>query len=145
LLYFAQTAAPLDRRPQSPDKDFFSMMLPNPNRRRLPVLPFLLFSAGLGICFYYGQQWYELPKYIDADIDASTDLNLKLDLQHRGPNLQPANKDELARMRAEVRFEITSSIKRERDKPQQRFGIGLVALVLGLGQLMMGWLIRRRN
>ena len=93
------------------------MLPPNPtNRRRVPLLPFLLFAGGLGICMYYGQQWYELPKYSDADIEASTELNLQMDLQHRGPNLQPASKDELDRMRAEVRFEITSSIQAERDK-----------------------------
>lgn len=119
-------------------------MLPNPaTRRRVPVLPFMLFAGGLGICMYYGQQWYELPKYSEADIDASTELNLKLDLQHRGPNLQPANKDELDRMRAGVRYEITSSIQAERDKLSQRFGIGLIAFVLGLGQLVMARLMRR--
>ena len=121
------------------------MLPPNPtNRRRVPLLPFLLFAGGLGICMYYGQQWYELPKYSDADIEASTELNLQMDLQHRGPNLQPASKDELDRMRAEVRFEITSSIQAERDKLSQRFGIGLVALVLGLGQLVMERLMRRK-
>jgi hypothetical protein len=120
------------------------MMLPNPaHRRRVPLLPFMLFAGGLGICLYYGQQWYELPKYSESDIDASTELNLKLDLQHRGPNLQPANKEELERLRAGVRYEITSSIKAERDKVTQRFGIGLVALVLGLGQLVMARLMRR--
>jgi hypothetical protein len=120
------------------------MMLPNPaNRRRVPVLPFMLFAGGLGICLYYGQQWYELPKYSESDIDASTELNLKLDLQHRGPNLQPANKDELERLRAGVRYEITSSIKAEHDKLTQRFGIGLIALVLGFGQLVMTRLMRR--
>jgi hypothetical protein len=122
------------------------MMLPNPShRRRLPLLPFLLFSGGLGISFYFGQQWYELPKYSESDIDASTELNLKIDLQHRGPNLQPAGKDELDRTRAQVRYEITSSIQAERDKLSQRFGIGLVALVLGLGQLVMEGLMRRRG
>lgn len=122
------------------------MMLPNPaHRRRGSLLPFLLFAGGLGICLYYGQQWYELPKYSESDIDASTELNLKMDLQRRGPNLQPANKDELERMRAGVRYEITSSINAERDKLTQRFGIGLIALVLGLGQLVMARLMRRSN
>ncbi|PTU33042.1 hypothetical protein [Stenotrophobium rhamnosiphilum] len=119
-------------------------MLPPTNyARRRPVLPILLFSAGLGICMYFGQEWYQLPKYSESDIDASTELNLKLDLQNRGPNLQPTSKDELETMRARVRFEITSSIKAERDKITQRFSIGLVALVLGFGQLVMEWLMRR--
>ncbi|MES2491395.1 MAG: hypothetical protein V4607_16545 [Pseudomonadota bacterium] len=119
-------------------------MLPPTNyTRRRPVLPILLFSAGLGLCMYFGQEWYQLPKYSESDIDASTELNLKLDLQNRGPNLQPASKDELETMRARVRFEITSSIKAERDKITQRFSIGLVALVLGFGQLVMEWLMRR--
>lgn len=119
------------------------MLSPNPYARRRPVLPILLFSAGLGLCMYFGQEWYQLPKYSEADIDASTELNLRMDLKHRGPNLQPANKQELEAMRAKVRFEITNSIKAERDKITQRFSIGLVALVLGFGQLMMEWLMRR--
>lgn len=121
------------------------MMPPTPYARRRPVLPILLFSAGLGLCMYFGQEWYELPQYSESDIDASTELNLRMDLQHRGPNLQPANKEELENMRAKVRYEITSSIKAERDKVTQRFSIGLVALVLGFGQLVMEWMMRRKR
>ena len=121
------------------------MMPPTTHARRRPVLPMLLFSAGLGICMYFGQQWYQLPKFSENDIEASTELNLKMDLQHRGPSLQPANDQELNRMRAEVRYEITSSINAERDKVTRRFSIGLVALVLGLGQLVMGWLMQRKD
>ena len=109
------------------------------------MLPLLVFAIGLGISGYYGHQYYHLPKYSDADIDASTDLNLQLDLQHRGPNLQPANTAELSLMRARIRKEITDSIGRQQAQLQQRIGIGLIALVFGLGQLVSAWLLQRRE
>ena len=117
---------------------------PSQHRARPPFLPFILFAGGLGACLYFGQQWYALPQYSEGDIDASTEMNLQLDLQHRGPQLQPANQLELERMRALIRNEITTSIQQQRGRLQQRFSIGLIAMVLGFGQLVMTWLLRRR-
>lgn len=114
-------------------------------RRRAPFLPLLVFGIGLGLTLYFGNQFYHLPTYSDADIDASTQLNLQLDLQHRGPNLQPANDAELSLMRARIRKEITDSIQQQKTNLEQRIGIGLIALVFGLGQLVSAWFLQRRE
>ena len=122
------------------------MMPPKPQpRRRAPFFPLLVFSAGLGLTLYFGNQYYNLPHYSEADIDASTQLNLQLDLQHRGPNLQPANEAQLSLMRARIRKEITDSIQSQKTRLEQRIGISLIALVVGLGQLVTAWLLQRRE
>jgi hypothetical protein len=100
----------------------------------------LLLSIGLGLTIYYGQQWWQLPEYNDADIGASVELNLHLELQQRGPHLQP-DAAGIERLREMIRQEVETEIRREREKIQLRFGIGLIALVLGGGQLAAGaWL-----
>ncbi|MGH8456315.1 MAG: hypothetical protein ACRETW_04030 [Stenotrophobium sp.] len=120
------------------------MMLPNPNtRRRVPMIPFLVFSIGLGICLYVGQQYYELPKYNDADIDASAELNVQLELRQRAPGLPAPTAEEANAMRAKDRAEIAGLIQADRTKLQQRFGVGLIALVFGLSQLVTNWMWRR--
>jgi hypothetical protein len=113
-------------------------------RRRPPMLGFFILSIGLGICLYYGMEWYELPVYTEAEIDQSTELNLQMDLQRMGPLLRPKTPDDLAVMRAKLRYEITDSIKQQNDKVHLRFSVGLIALIIGIGQLMSSWLIRRR-
>ncbi|MGH8462459.1 MAG: hypothetical protein ACRESS_12695 [Stenotrophobium sp.] len=122
------------------------MMLPNSMpRRRAPILPLLVFSIGLGLTFYFGNQYYNLPKYSDADIDASTQLNLQLDLQRLGPNLAPSTPAALSLMRARLRKEITDSIQAQKSRIEQRIGIGLMALVFGFGQLVSAWLLQRHE
>ncbi|MES0874615.1 hypothetical protein [Sinimarinibacterium thermocellulolyticum] len=107
-----------------------------------PRLPFrsltaLLLSIGLGLTIYYGHEWWRLPEYSDADIDASVELNLHMELQRRGPHLQP-DAENLERLRRLIRAEVQAEIRRERETIQRRFGIGLIALVLGLGQYAAG-------
>lgn len=102
-------------------------------RAALRSLPALLLAVGFGLCGYYGLEWYELPTYSEEEITASVDLNLQIDLQRRGPHLQP-DAAGLQRMREMVRAEVEAEINREREKVQLRFGVGLIALVLGLGQ-----------
>ncbi|MEQ1439381.1 hypothetical protein AAG565_08450 [Fontimonas sp. SYSU GA230001] len=113
-----------------------------PTRPPFRTLPALLLSLGVGLCGYYGQKWYELPTYSEEDIAASVELNLRLDLQRRGPHLQP-DAAGLARMREMVQAEVEGEIRRERDQVQLRFGVGLIALVLGLGQLAAQRLLAR--
>ena len=108
------------------------------------MLGFFILSIGLGICLYYGMEWYELPTYTEAEVNQSTELNLQFDLQRLGPLSQPKNKDELELMRAKVRYEITSSIKEQSDKVHLRFSVGLIALIIGFGQLLSSWMIRQR-
>lgn len=99
------------------------------------ILPALLLSAGIGLCGYYGQKWYELPAYTAQDMAASVELNLQIDLQRRGPHLQP-DAEGLRHMREIVKTEVEANIRQEREKVQLRFGVGLIALVLGAGQLL---------
>ena len=121
------------------------MMPPTSPRRRPPLLPFVLFAGGFGACLYYGQQWYALPQYSEADIKASAELNLKLDLQRRPPGLPTLSTLEIDRMRTTLQQEVAGEISKERDHLMQCFGLGLVAAVLGAGQLLMAWLLRRKQ
>ena len=125
--------------------DTLKMLAPNtPNRRRPPLIGFLIVCIGLGICLYYGMAWYELPTYTEAEIDQSTELNMQMDLQRMGPVLAPKTKDDLALMRARIRSEITTSIKEQSDTVHLRFSVGLIALIIGIGQMLSTWLMQRR-
>lgn len=107
------------------------------------MLGFFILCIGLGICLYYGMEWHELPVYTEAEIDQSTELNLQLDLQRMGDHLRPQTKDEMELMRAKLRAEITGSIKEQSDKVHLRFSVGLIALIIGLGQLASSWMLQR--
>jgi hypothetical protein len=106
-----------------------------PYRSPFRSLTALLISIGLGLTIYYGQEWWQLPEYSEEDIRASAELNLHIELQQRGPHLQP-DAAGIERLRGMIRQEVETEIRREREKIQLRFGIGLIALVLGLGQLV---------
>lgn len=108
------------------------------------MLGFIILVVGIGICLYYGMEWYELPNYTEADIAASTELNMQMDLQRMGTLLAPKTTEELETMRAKLRYEITDSIKQQSDKVHLRFSVGLVALILGIGQLVSSWMMQRR-
>ncbi len=111
-------------------------------RRNLSTIPAFLVALGLCLSSYYGMEWYQLPQYSEADIETSTELNLRLDLQRRGPHLQPQG-EELERLRRMVRAEIQGEIRHEKEKIQTRFGIGLISLIFGLGQFAAGAALRR--
>lgn len=98
-------------------------------------LPALIFLAGLGIAGYYGIAWYQLPKWSDQEIEQSVELNLAMDVARMGPQLKPAG-EKLDHLRALVRTEVRGEVQRELKTAQLRFSVGLVAMVLGLGQLM---------
>jgi hypothetical protein len=102
----------------------------------------LLLSLGVGLCSYYGYEWWQLPEYSEADIETSVDLNLQLELQQRGPHLRP-DEAGTARLRELIHREITAELTQQRERIELRFGVGLVALVLGLGQLAAGRLLSR--
>lgn len=108
----------------------------------LTSLPALLLAVGVGLCAYYGQAWWTLPSYSEADIAASTELNLQLDLQRRGSHLQPDTAG-LERLRAQVREEVEAEIRIERERIERRFGLGLIALVVGLGHTVFARLARK--
>ncbi|HEY1077523.1 MAG TPA: hypothetical protein VGE51_12600 [Fontimonas sp.] len=108
----------------------------------MSTIPAFMVALGLGLIGYYGVEWYQLPRYSQSDIDVSAELNLRLDLQRRGPHLQPQG-EELDRLRRTVRAEVEGEIRQEREKIQTRFGIGLVSLIFGIGQFVFAAMLRR--
>jgi hypothetical protein len=115
----------------------------SPRPARNPrVVPVVIFLAGLGIAGYYGLAWYQLPRWSDQEIEQSVELNLAMDIARMGPQLKP-NGEKLDRLRALVRQEVREDIQRELKTVQLRFSAGLVATVIGLGQLVFVVLARR--
>jgi hypothetical protein len=114
-----------------------------PPRPTFAALTVVSLSVGIGMTAYYGEAWYQLPTYSAADIEASTELNLRIDLQHRGAHLLP-EPARLIEMREQIRNEIEREIRLERKQIQLRFATGLAALVLGAGLLLRHRALRMR-
>ena len=97
--------------------------------------------VGIGLSGWYGLQWYQLPTYSDADIDASAELNLQLDLQR-----QPGTPDAaaLASLRAKTRADVVADIERERHQVETGLGAGLIALVAACGNFVLMALLREK-
>lgn len=114
-----------------------------PPRRPLATLPFALLAVGVGLCLYYVPKWQDLPRYTEAQIESSVDYNLLADLARRGSQPQPSD-EELQRMREQVRAEVLADIDQERSNVEAGLGLGLIATIAGLGNLLaMAWLRRR--
>lgn len=113
-----------------------------PARRSRSAFPFMLLAVGIGLTGYYGLQWVQLPSYSDADIDASAELNLQLDLQrqHTTPDT-----DKLAAMRAQTRADVVADIQREHSQVETGLGAGLIALVAAFGNLVLMALLRKKT
>lgn len=111
-----------------------------PPRRSRSAFPFMLLAVGIGLTGYYGLQWYQLPQYSDADIAASAELNLQLDLQRQGT---APDADKLAALRAQTRADVLADIKRERSQVETGLGAGLIALVAAFGNLVLMGLLKR--
>lgn len=105
-------------------------------------IPALLIALGIGLAGFYGQQWYQMPQYSQADIDASVELNLLIEMQRRGNHL-PSDDDTRQRLRNTLRAEVEGQINQELKKIQMRFGLGLIALVFGVGQMISMRMMRR--
>jgi hypothetical protein len=123
----------------SPSTPWALMQASRPPFRSLTAL---LLSIGMGLTIYYGHEWWQLPEYSEADVSASVELNLHIELQQRGPHLRPDDAG-IERLRGMIRDEVETEIRREREKIQLRFGIGLIALVLGGGQLLASGVLKR--
>lgn len=100
------------------------------------VLPFLMIAAGLGLVLYYGLQWRELPRWSEAEIAQSAELNLALDLQRMGPLLQPTG-TRLAELRTRVRAEVEAEIRHDRRALERWIGLGLLLMVFGGSQYLL--------
>lgn len=111
-------------------------------RRNPYLIPMLIIVVGIAIAGYYAQQWNETPPLSEADIYASTELNLAIELQQRGPNLQPQG-PALDRLREQIRAEVVAESENERKKYQLRFFIGAAALIIGFGQMVFVYFAER--
>ena len=96
------------------------------------LLAFLLVAAGIGFAGYYGEQRWRLPAWSEAEIEQSVELNLAVELQRRGPHLQPAP-ERLEQLRRSLRAEVEAEIRHDREQLERWIGLGLVLTVLGLG------------
>ena len=94
------------------------------------VFAFLLIAIGVGLIGYYGEQRWQLPEWSEAEIEQSVELNLALDLQRRGPHLQPTG-ERLDQLRTSLRAEVEGEIRREREKLERWIGVGAILCVLG--------------
>jgi hypothetical protein len=94
----------------------------------------MLLAIGIGLTGYYGLQWFQLPQYSAADIDASAELNLQLDLQRQHTAPGP---DQLASLRTQTRADVIADIQRERAQVETGLGAGLIALVAALGNFVL--------
>ncbi len=111
-------------------------MKPLAPRPRLHALPMIATALGLGLGAHYGERWYHLPKYDEQDLQASVELNLAIDLEQRGPQLQPAPA-ERERLRQQIRQEIDADIAREAGEVKQGFAAAMLMLLFGGGYLAL--------
>jgi hypothetical protein len=110
------------------------MLLRNPR-----AFAFVMAAIGLGLVAFYGEQLWRLPAWNEAEIAQSVELNLALELQRRGPHLQPVG-ERLEALRRMLRAEVESEIGRERATLQRRVGVGLLLLTFGAGQWLATFL-----
>lgn len=103
---------------------------------------FLLIAIGLGLLGYYGEQRWRLPTWSEAEIEQSVELNLALDLRHRGPHLQPAG-EKLEALRRAIRAEVEADIRLERENLESWMGVGAILCMLGAGHLLKQSLAQR--
>jgi len=115
------------------------MLLRNPR-----AFAFLLAAIGAGLVAYYGEQRWRLPVWNETEIAQSVELNLALELQRRGPHLQPSG-ERLEALRRTLRVEIEAEIHRERAEPERWIGVGLLLIVVGAGQWLADAMRRRAH
>jgi hypothetical protein len=113
------------------------MLLRNPR-----AFAFLLAALGIGLVAWHGEQRWRLPAWTEAEIEQSVELNLALELQRRGPHLQPST-ERLEQLRRTLRTEVEAEIRRERTEPERWIGLGLLLIVVGAGQWLSDLLKQR--
>lgn len=91
---------------------------------------------GLSLSAYYGHALMTWDDLTDEEIEQSVEINLALDLNRRGPHLQPDDATR-ARMREQVRAEIVGERAVAKEKIERRLGVGLLLTVAGGIRLLM--------
>lgn len=102
------------------------MLLRNPR-----FLAFVLIAAGVGLLSWFGEQRWRLPAWSEAEIAQSVELNLALELQHRGPHLRPEG-ERLEELRRTLRAEVEAELGRERRDLERWMGAGAILCMLGV-------------
>lgn len=111
------------------------MPVPMPRNVRY-LLAALLAVAGLGLLVHGLAQWRALPAYSEADITASTELNLQIDLAQLRRARNPSDV-EIGRMRAAVRAEVEAEIAARREAAQTSLSAGAALLVIAMLQALL--------
>lgn len=106
--------------------------------RRIQAFAYILILSGVGLLSWFGEEWYRLPQWSEVEIEQSVELNLAIDLQRLGPNMQPQG-EKLARLRQIVRAEVKAEIRHEREQVERWLGLGGICIVFGISQ----WLLQR--
>lgn len=104
-------------------------------------LAFLLAAGGIGLCAYAGLQWRQLPHYSEQDLQASTELNLRLDLARQGRQM-PQDPAEARNLLNNERTEVDEELKTQRETVVTWLAAGLALLVLSSGQFLFTLLLR---
>lgn len=102
--------------------------------RRFLGLPIMAASVGLGLGVYFGERWYELARVSEADLRASAELNLLLDLQREGG--APPPEDALEARRAQVQAELRAQLAAQMQEAQRGVAMSSVGLIVGLWLLL---------
>lgn len=117
-------------------------MQANPGLPPAGAVGALIAAIGLGIALWFGWDWYQLPRWSEAEITQSVELNLAMDLARMPAESVPY--DEQARMRTILRSEIEAAVDAESELLRGYTLAGL--LMAGFGLIQMGirnWLSRK--
>jgi hypothetical protein len=113
-----------------------------PPRMKLTGFTAAMMMVGVVLTGHYGMAWYELPKYSEDDIAISAMLNVQMDLQRQNLRIPPPAA-EVERLRLQVRNEIEADIAKAEREIHTGFAVGLVALILGIGQAILSRRLQR--
>lgn len=108
-------------------------------------IPLFVIAAGAGLALYYGHQLREMPAIPEAELDARVEQRIASIMERRGPHLSGIEGERLRQMRAEAREQIRTSALEPRREAQYRSVAGIAVVIIGFGNLLLIWLIRRRR
>ena len=112
-------------------------MSTKPLKIRFSVIPAMLFAAGLGLIFHYGDAWYRLPVYSAAEVEQSVELNLALEQQRGNAANTTQLVEQIEPQRQRIRSDLLAEIQRERRDAQAGTGTGIILLLMGLVQMLI--------
>ena len=102
----------------------------------------MIIALGIAFCGYFGKQWYEMPPLSETDIEASTELNMAIEMA-QGQHHKTLSEGKIERLREQIRQEVVGDYEAERKKLNLRFTIGLFCLIMGIGQCVFVFLAER--